>query len=100
MKTTAFFLSLIFAPFALQASVIMYGVNGGHASTDVAPDGDLVIVDQTTGAVTTLGASGFPRLTGLGIEPNGTIYASTLGGVMFPPGPGQHSTSDLLKLSA
>jgi hypothetical protein len=100
MKTATYVLSLILAPVALQAGVIMYGVNGGHASTAAPPDGDLVIVDQTTGAVTTLGASGFPRLTGLGIESNGTIYASTLGGVMFPPGPGQHSTSDLLKLSS
>ena len=100
MNSPAFVLSLILAPVALHAGVIMYGVNGGHASTPVSPDGDLVIVDQTTGTVTTLGASGFPRLTGLGIEPNGAIYASTLGGVTFPPGPGQHSTSDLLQLSA
>ncbi len=65
----------------------------------MAPDGDLVVIDQTTGAVTTiLGASGFPRLTGVAVEPNGTIYASTLGGVPFPPGPGNSSTSDLLKL--
>jgi hypothetical protein len=103
MKTPALVVALILTPLALQADVIMYGVNGGHASTEVPPDGDLVIVDQTTGAVTTLGASGFPRLTGLGIVPNpniyGDIYATTLGGIMFPPGPGQHSTSDLLRLS-
>lgn len=91
--------SLAFGCFALHGSVLLYGVNGGHASTPVPPDGDLVLVDQTTGAVTPLGASGFPRLTGLGIESNGTFYASTIGGVPFPPGPGQHSTSDLLQLS-
>jgi hypothetical protein len=83
----------------LHGSVILYGVNGGHAATPVPPDGDLATVDQSTGAVSPLGASGFPRLTGLGIEPNGMIFASTLGGVTFPPGPGQHSTSDLLQLS-
>jgi hypothetical protein len=92
--------TLIFGSCALHASVILYGVNGGHASTPVPPGGDLVQVDQTTGAATPLGASGFPRLTGLGIEPNGTFYATTLGGITFPPGPGQHSTSDLLQLSA
>ncbi|HLJ13736.1 MAG TPA: PEP-CTERM sorting domain-containing protein [Bryobacteraceae bacterium] len=92
-------LTLILVPVALHASVVMYGVTGGHASTPVSPNGSLVIVDQTTGAVTTvLDQSGFPRLTGLGIEPNGTIFATTLGGVPFPPGPGQSSTSDLLRL--
>ena len=99
-RRLALVFSLILTPIMLPASVILYGVNGGHASTPVSPDGDLVIVDQTTGAVTDLAASGFPRLTGLGIEPNGTFYASTLGGLVFPPGPGQTSTSDLLKLSA
>jgi len=92
--------TLILASCALHASVILYGVNGGHASTAVPPDGDLVLVDQTSGTATSLGASGFPRLTGLGIEPDGTIYASTLGGIPFPPRPVQHSTSDLLLLSA
>jgi hypothetical protein len=91
--------ALIFAPLALQASVIMYGVNGGTSPTVTPPSGDLVIVDQTTGAATPLYPSGFPRLTGLGIEPNGTMYASTLGGVLFPPRPGQHTTSDLLQLN-
>jgi hypothetical protein len=100
MKIRLILPGLALGCFALHGSVILYGVNGGHASTVVPPDGDLVVVDQTTGAVTALGASGFPRLTGLGIEPNGTIYASTLGGVKFPPGPGQSSTSDLLQLSA
>src|SRR5579864_4186458 len=99
-RRLALVFSLILTPIALQASVILYGVNGGHASTPVSPGGDLVIVDQTTGAVTDLAASGFPRLTGLGVEPNGTFYASTIGGILFPPGPGQISTSDLLRLSA
>ena len=62
MTLRAITCSLMFGAFALHASVIMYGVNGGHGSTAIPPAGSLVIVDQTSGAVTDLGASGFPRL--------------------------------------
>jgi hypothetical protein len=82
----------------LNAGIIMYGVNGGHGDS-TPPNGDIVTVDQTTGAVTVLGASGFPRLGGIGILPDNTIYASTLGGGGFPPGPGFVTTSDLLKVA-
>ena len=82
----------------LNAGIIMYGVNGGHGD-NTPPNGDIVTVDQTTGAVTVLGPSGFPRLSGIGILPNNTIYASTLGGGGFPPGPGFVTTSDLLKVA-
>jgi len=93
-------LSILASGFALHGSVVLFGVNGGLASAVAPPNGDLVLVDQTTGAVTPLGNSGFPRLTGLAIEPNGDIFATTIGGIPFPPGPGQHSTSDLLHFSS
>jgi hypothetical protein len=89
--------ALTLVPVSMHAAVLLYGVNGGHG-TATPPDGATVVIDQTTGDVTDLSQSGFPRLSGLGVEPNGTIFATTLGGGGFPPGPNFVTSSDLLRI--
>lgn len=66
----------LLAPTLLNAGIVMYGVNGGHGDS-TPPNGDLVIVDQTTGVATVLGASGFPRLSGIGIVGSTILLATT-----------------------
>ena len=57
MKRVLFLLALALP--AVHANPIMFGVNGGHPNPDGSPlsinNGWLVIVDQTTGAVTPVG---------------------------------------------
>lgn len=86
----------------LFAGPVMYGGNGGHAGGQPAStnDGSLVILDQTTGTVTSV--VGHPdnvaRLTGIAFDSGGSLYGSTLGAIPFPPPPGP-STSDLIRIN-
>ena len=82
---------------------VMYGGLGGHNNGDSTNDGALVIVNQTTGAVTIVGHPiGTPpitRISGLAFDSAGNLYASTLtpaGG--FPPPSGPRS-SNLITLN-
>ena len=78
---------------------VMYGGNGGHGNGDSIHDGWLVIVDQTTGAVTPVGhPDSVKRITGLAFDSTGALYGSTLGGAPFPPPP-PFSTSKLIKIN-
>ena len=69
---------------------IMFGVNGGHPNPDGSPlsinNGWLVIVDQTTGAVTPIGhPAGVAKMSGLAFEPNGDLFGAALSSVAFRP---------------
>ena len=76
----------------------MYGGNGGHGDGTSVHDGWLVIVDQTTGAVTPVGHPGtVKRITGLAFDSTGALYGSTIGGAPFPPPP-PFSTSNLIRI--
>ena len=85
---------------AVSPGTYMYGGNGGHNNGDSINDGSLVLVDQTTGAVTLVGhPTGVNRLTGLAFDSTGKLFASTQGPGGFPPPPGPISTSSLLILN-
>jgi hypothetical protein len=91
------------APAGVQGS-ILFGVNGGHANPDGSPlsinNGWLVIVDQTTGAVTPVGhPAGVGKMSGMGFEPNGDLFATALTSVGFPPPVPTSPTTELLRLS-
>jgi len=88
---------------AVQADVIMFGVNGGHPNPDGSPlsinNGWLVIVNQTTGAVTPVGhPAGVSKLSGVAFL-NDILYGSTINGnVGFPPPVPSSPVSDLVKI--
>jgi hypothetical protein len=88
----------------VHAGVIMYGVNGGHTNPDGSPlsinNGWLVIVDQTTGAVTPVGhPAGVSKLSGIAFEPNGDLFATALSTVGFPPPVPTAPTTTLVKIN-
>jgi len=94
-------LALALAP--VQASV-MYGVNGGHSNPDGSPlsinNGWLVIVDQTTGAVTPVGhPAGVSKLSGIAFRPNGDLFGTALSSVGFPPPVPASPTTTLVKIN-
>src|SRR5581483_12357889 len=83
-----------------RAGPILYGGLGGHNNGDSTNDGALVIVDQTTGAVSVIGhPAGATRLSGLAFGLNGTLFGTTqpLGG--FPPPPGPTGASSLITIN-
>src|SRR5450755_2900909 len=74
----------------IHAGVIMFGGNGGHPDPAGNPlsinNGWLVMVDQTTGAVTPIGhPAGVSKLSGLAFAPNGDLFGAALSIVGFPP---------------
>src|SRR5579884_230699 len=88
----------------LQAGTIMYGVNGGHNNPDGSPlsinNGWLVIVDQTTGAVTPVGhPAGVSKLSGVAFETNGDLFATALSNVGYPPPVPSSPTTTLVKIN-
>jgi hypothetical protein len=88
----------------LHAAPILFGGLGGHATTSgpeaSANDGSLVIVDQTTGAVSIVGRpDAVARITGLAFDLNGALFASTLGAAPFPPPPAPQ-TSNLIMINS
>jgi len=83
---------------------IMFGVNGGHPNPDGSPlsinNGWLVIVDQTTGAVTPIGhPAGVAKMSGLAFEPNGDLFGAALSSVAFPPPAPSSPTTNLVKIN-
>ncbi|HEY6119533.1 MAG TPA: TIGR03118 family protein, partial [Pyrinomonadaceae bacterium] len=69
-------------------STTMYGSNGGHSNSDSINDGSLVIIDQSTAAITLVGhPNGIDRLTGLTFDSTGILFASTQPAGGFPPPP-------------
>jgi hypothetical protein len=82
----------------------MYGVNGGHNNPDGSPlsinNGWLVIVDQSTAAVTPVGhPAGVSKLSGIAFEPNGDLFATSLSSVAFPPPVPVAPTTNLIKIN-
>jgi hypothetical protein len=90
---------------AVHAGEIMYGGNGGHPNPDGSPlsinNGWLIIVDQTTGAVTPVGhPAGVSKLSGLAFLDFNTLYGSTINGNNgFPPPLPASPTSDLVQIN-
>jgi len=90
-------------PIAFSAPVL-FGGNGGHPNPDGSPlsinNGWLVVVDQTSGTVTTIGhPSGIPKLSGLAFGTDGQLWGSSLAATAFPPPLPTSPTSDLLLLN-
>ena len=93
MARVQFFLLMLTLALAIptvQANVIMFGGNGGHPNPDGSPlsinNGWLVIVDQTTGAITPVGhPAGVSKLSGLAFEPNGDLFGTSLNADRVPP---------------
>jgi hypothetical protein len=83
-----------------RAGPLLYGGLGGHSNGDSTNDGSLVIVDQTTGAVSVIGhPAGVDRLTGLAFGLSGTLFATTLPAGGFPPPPGPPGGSSLITIN-
>jgi hypothetical protein len=107
MKRVSFLLVMVIsalAPPTVHGNMIMYGVNGGHPNPDGSSlsinNGWLVIVDQTTGAVTPVGhPAGVSKLSGLAFEPNGDLFATALSNVAFPPPLPASPTTTLVKIN-
>jgi hypothetical protein len=89
----------------VHADVIMYGGNGGHANPDGSPlsinNGWLIIIDQTTGAVTPVGhPAGVSKLSGLAFLTSDILFGSTINGNNgFPPPLPTAPTSDLVQIN-
>jgi len=78
----------------------MFGGLGGHNNGTSTNDGALVIVNQTTAAVTIVGhPAGISRISGLAFDLSGNLYASTQPPGGFPPPPGSVGASQLLQLN-
>jgi hypothetical protein len=89
----------------VHAGVVLYGANGGHPNPDGSPlsinNGWLDIIDQTTGAVTTVGhPAGVSKLSGLAFLASDILYGSTINGSPgFPPPLPNAPTSDLVQIN-
>jgi PEP-CTERM motif len=98
MTRTLFLLTVALSN--LHAAVVMFGGNGGQGAGLSINDGWLVTIDQTTGAVTTVGhPANVSRISGLAFDLTGALFATTLGPGGFPPPPGPNTTSNLLRLN-
>jgi hypothetical protein len=90
---------------AATISTALYGGNGGHPNPDGSPlsinNGWLILVDQTTGAVTPIGhPAGVGKLSGLAFLDNTTLYGSTINGNPgYPPPLPVMPTSDLVQIN-
>jgi MYXO-CTERM domain-containing protein len=89
----------------VHAGVVLYGGNGGHPNPDGSPlsvnNGWLDIIDQTTGAVTSVGhPAGVSKLSGLAFLSSDILFASTINGNNgFPPPLPNAPTSDLVQIN-
>jgi hypothetical protein len=103
MKWALFVTAICAMTVSGRADVIMYGVNGGHPNPDGSPlsinNGWLVVVNQTTGAVTPVGhPAGISKLSGLAFEPNGSLFATALTSGGFPPPLPTSPTTNLIRI--
>jgi hypothetical protein len=90
----------VLMPHRAQATVIMYGGNGGHTNGDSVNDGWLVTIDQTTGGVTPIAnPANVSRITGIAFDMTGRLFVTTQGPGGFPPPPGPTTSSTLLELN-
>jgi PEP-CTERM motif len=100
-RTLILFCAAALSAVALNAASIMLGGLGGHTNGDSTNDGSLAIVSQTTGAVSIIGhPAGVSRISGLAVDTNGLVYATTQPSGGFPPPPGAMGSSLLLNLNA
>lgn len=83
---------------AINGSVL-YGGLGGHNNGDSTNDGALAFVNQTTGAVSVIGPTGVPRISGLAFDSTGALFAASQTAGGFPPPPAPVSPSLLLRLN-
>ncbi len=90
---------LLFTTSLARADTNMYGGNGGHNNGDSINDGALVIIDQTTAAITVVGQpTDISRIAGLAFDSTGTLWGATQPNGGFPPPPGPTGVSYLIKL--
>ena len=85
---------------AQAASITLYGGNGGHNDGTSQNDGSLVIVDQTTAAISLVGhPDSIVRLTGLAFGSSTLLWGSTLVTSPFPPPPSVPPSSSLVQIN-
>jgi hypothetical protein len=84
---------------AVASPITLYAGNGGHNDGTSVNDGWLVIINQTTAAVTPVGhPDAVARLSGLTFDSTGVLWASTLSPAFpFPPPP-PATTSSLIRI--
>jgi hypothetical protein len=103
-KTTIAFLSVVFGVAGTGVAratpfTLMYGGNGGLNNGTSVNDGSLILINETTAAVTLVGhPDGVARLSGLAFDSTGTLWGSTLSPSFPAPPPPSPTTSSLIQI--